>query len=69
MKLTASTAIALALALTAVSGRPAAVSASSVPEDSPRQDQHVASQNQIKNAATTNFCIKFMGNRVCPCSW
>lgn len=70
MKFTASTAIALALAFTASAGQPAAVSASSVPGDSPRQDQRVTPQDQIKDAATTKyFCIKVMGRKVCPCSW
>lgn len=65
MKLTASTAIALALALTAVAGPTAAVSASSVSGDSPRQDQRVTPQAQIEKATKTNACFKVLGIPYC----
>jgi hypothetical protein len=59
MKLNASTAIALALAFTSVAGNPVAVYASSVSEDSRRQDQPVAPQEQIDNASTSNLmCVR-----------
>jgi len=60
MKLNASTAIALALAFTSVAGNSAAaVAASSVSEDSARLDQHVAPQEQIENASTSNLmCVR-----------
>ncbi|HEY9798618.1 MAG TPA: hypothetical protein V6D30_23495 [Leptolyngbyaceae cyanobacterium] len=56
MKLSASTAIALALAFTAVAGQPAAVSASSVSGDSPRQDQRVTPQDHSEIAARSLAC-------------
>lgn len=56
MKLSASTAIALALAFTAVAGQPAPVSASSVSGDSPRQDQRVTLQDHNEIAARSLAC-------------
>ena len=57
MKLNASTAIALALVFSSVVGQTAAVSASSVSGDSPRQDQRVTPQDQIENATKTHACF------------